>query len=124
MARLCSDLQTLVQERAEIEKTYAKSLKAWSKKWTELIEKGPEYGTMEAAWKSSLIEADRISDVHIHMKENLYNDVIFQIKAWQKDNYHKVSEKLIYGLYIHNMYIIVYLDDDTHEGKKRNGGCI
>lgn len=38
--RLCTDLQTLIQERAEIEKAYAKNLRAWSKKWGELIEKG------------------------------------------------------------------------------------
>lgn len=37
---MCTDLQTLIQERAEIEKAYAKSLRAWSKKWGELIEKG------------------------------------------------------------------------------------
>lgn len=40
--RLCSELQTLVQERADIEKLYAKSLKTWAKKWGELIEKGLE----------------------------------------------------------------------------------
>lgn len=39
-SRLCTDLQTLIQERAEIEKSYAKNLRAWSKKWGELIEKG------------------------------------------------------------------------------------
>lgn len=38
--RLCSDLQTLIAERAEIEKAYAKNLRLWSKKWGELIEKG------------------------------------------------------------------------------------
>lgn len=38
--RLCTDLQTLIQERAEIEKAYAKNLRTWSKKWGELIEKG------------------------------------------------------------------------------------
>jgi hypothetical protein len=31
---------TLIQERADIEKAYAKSLKGWSKKWNDLIEKG------------------------------------------------------------------------------------
>jgi hypothetical protein len=40
LCRLCTDLSTLIQERAEIEKAYAKSLKTWSKKWGELIEKG------------------------------------------------------------------------------------
>ena len=38
--RLCTDLIQLVTDRAEIEKNYAKNLKAWSKKWNELIEKG------------------------------------------------------------------------------------
>lgn len=87
--RLCTDLQTLIQERAEIEKGYAKNLKTWSKKWGELIEKGPEYGTTEAAWKGILTEADRLSDVHLKIKENLCTDVMHQIKGWQKDNYHK-----------------------------------
>ena len=39
-ARLCHDLMQLIQERADIEKHYAKNLKAWSKKWQEAIEKG------------------------------------------------------------------------------------
>lgn len=38
--KLCNELITLVQERSDIEKTYAKSLKSWSKKWNDLIEKG------------------------------------------------------------------------------------
>lgn len=38
--RLCGELQVLVQERADIEKTYAKSLRGWAKKWNDLIEKG------------------------------------------------------------------------------------
>jgi len=41
--RLCNDLMTLIQERADIEKGYAKSLKAWSKKWNDLIEKGRHF---------------------------------------------------------------------------------
>lgn len=38
--KLCNDLMTLIQERADIEKTYSKNLKGWAKKWNELIEKG------------------------------------------------------------------------------------
>ena len=38
--RLCKDLITLVQERANIEKEFAKQLKQWSGKWNNLIEKG------------------------------------------------------------------------------------
>lgn len=38
--RLCDDFMKLVQDRAEIEKNYAKSLKDWSKKWQSHIVKG------------------------------------------------------------------------------------
>lgn len=92
--RLCTDLQTLIQERAEIEKGYAKNLRAWSKKWGELIEKGPEYGTMEAAWKGILTEAERLSDVHLRVKENLIAGEIQMIKTWQKDNFHKTMMQI------------------------------
>lgn len=88
--RLCGELINLVNERAEIEKVYAKSLKAWSKKWNDLIEKGPEYGTTEAAWKGVLVEAERRCDVHMKVRDNLCNEVISKIKGWQKDTYHKV----------------------------------
>ncbi|XP_050682819.1 protein kinase C and casein kinase substrate in neurons protein 1 isoform X2 [Leptidea sinapis] len=87
--RLCGELQALVQERADIEKTYAKSLRGWAKKWNDLIEKGPEYGTMEAAWKGGMVEAERLSDLHLTVKDRLVNEVMSQIKNWQKDTYHK-----------------------------------
>lgn len=88
--KLCDSLIALVQERAEIEKNYAKALKNWSKNWNDKIEKGPEYGTTEAAWKGVLVESDRLCDVHLRVKENLCNDIVQQVKTWQKDTYHKV----------------------------------
>ena len=38
--RLCNDLMTLIQERADIEKRYAKELRVWSKKWNDHLDKG------------------------------------------------------------------------------------
>jgi hypothetical protein len=67
-------------------------LKTWSKKWADTIEKGPEYGTTEAAWKGVLVEADRLCDLHSTIKDDLQNDVINQIRGWQKDNFHKVRK--------------------------------
>lgn len=87
--KLCNDLCMLVQERAEIEKAYAKQLKGWATKWNTTIEKGPEYGTTEAAWKAILVESDRRCDLHTRVKENLNIKVINQLKQWQKENYHK-----------------------------------
>ncbi len=52
---------------------------------------GPEYGTTEAAWKAILVEADRRCDLHNRVKEDLHIKTINQLKQWQKDNYHKVS---------------------------------
>ncbi|KAK9870901.1 hypothetical protein WA026_009858 [Henosepilachna vigintioctopunctata] len=87
--KLCVDLMALVSERADIEKNYAKSLKTWAKKWNDLIEKGPEYGTTEAAWKGVLVEAESRGDLHTKLKDNLVNDVVNKVKQWQKDTYHK-----------------------------------
>ncbi|XP_040563982.1 protein kinase C and casein kinase substrate in neurons protein 2 isoform X2 [Lepeophtheirus salmonis] len=87
--KLCDELVTLVRERSEIEKTYAKSLKAWANKWSTIIEKGPEYGTTEAGWKGVLVEADRRCELHLRVKEALLSDVNNQLKIWQKENYHK-----------------------------------
>ena len=81
---------TLVSERADIEKSYARQLKQWAAKWNNIIEKGPEYGTMEAAWKAVLVESDRRCDLHNRVKEDLLIKVNSQLKTWQRENYHKV----------------------------------
>lgn len=46
---------------------------------------------MEAAWKGGMVEAERLSDLHLSVRDRLVNDVMAQIKNWQKDTYHKVS---------------------------------
>ena len=92
--KLSNDLIQLITERAEMEKLYAKNIKSWGKKWSELIEKGPEYGTMEAAWKSLTEEADKRCDLHLSVRDKLSNDVISSIKQWQKDSYHKTMMTL------------------------------
>jgi len=87
--KLCKDLILLVQERANIEKEYAKQLKTWSTKWNSVIERGPEYGTTEAGWKGVLVESDRRCELHLRVKDNLNNEVVNSVKNWQKDNYHR-----------------------------------
>lgn len=37
---LCDNLRQLIQQRSEIETSYAKNLTNWSKKWNEFLEKG------------------------------------------------------------------------------------
>jgi hypothetical protein len=38
--KLCDNLRQLIEQRAEIEKGYSKSLLAWTKKWNEFLDKG------------------------------------------------------------------------------------
>jgi len=92
--KLCNELSLLIQERADIEKAYAKQLKGWAAKWNNIIEKGPEYGTTEAAYKAILVESDRRCDLHVRVKEDLNFKVINQLKSWQKENYHKSMMQL------------------------------
>lgn len=49
---------------------------------------------MEAAWKGILTEADRLSDVHLKVKEGLCNDVMQDIKTWQKENFQKTMMQI------------------------------
>lgn len=66
---------------------------------------------MEAAWKGILTEAERVSDVHLKVKENLCSGEIQQIKSWQKDNYHKVRVReqlkgLLHFICIKNVFFL------------------
>uniref|UniRef100_A0A3B4GS30 Protein kinase C and casein kinase substrate in neurons protein 1-like n=1 Tax=Pundamilia nyererei TaxID=303518 RepID=A0A3B4GS30_9CICH len=87
--RLCNDLMGCLQERAKIEKAYGDQLTAWSKRWRQLIEKGPQYGSVERAWLAVMTEAERVSELHQEVKNNLVNEDVEKVKNWQKEAYHK-----------------------------------
>uniref|UniRef100_A0A8D0G6E7 Protein kinase C and casein kinase substrate in neurons protein 1 n=1 Tax=Sphenodon punctatus TaxID=8508 RepID=A0A8D0G6E7_SPHPU len=87
--RLCNDLMNCVHERAKIEKAYAQKLTDWSKRWKQLVEKGPQYGSLERAWGAVMTEADKVSELHQEVKNSLLNDDFEKVKNWQKDAYHK-----------------------------------
>ncbi|KAM7423070.1 hypothetical protein PAMA_010886 [Pampus argenteus] len=87
--RLCNDLMSCIQERAKIEKAYSQQLTEWSKRWRQLVDKGPQYGTVERAWIGLMTEAEKVSDLHQDVKNSLMNDDFEKVKNWQKDSYHK-----------------------------------
>ncbi|XP_066559641.1 protein kinase C and casein kinase substrate in neurons protein 1 [Amia ocellicauda] len=87
--RLCNDLMNCVHERAKIEKAYAQQLTDWSKRWKQLVEKGPQYGTLERAWLAMMNEADKVSELHQEVKNGLLTEDFEKVKNWQKDAYHK-----------------------------------
>ncbi|XP_058629085.1 protein kinase C and casein kinase substrate in neurons protein 2 isoform X1 [Onychostoma macrolepis] len=87
--RLCNDLMNCLHERARIEKSYATQLTEWAKRWRQLVEKGPQYGTVERAWLALMSEAEKVSDLHIEVKAALMGEDLEKVKNWQKDAYHK-----------------------------------
>ncbi|XP_072529324.1 protein kinase C and casein kinase substrate in neurons protein 2 isoform X2 [Salminus brasiliensis] len=87
--RLCNDLMNCIHERARIEKAYAQQLTEWAKRWRQLIEKGPQYGTVERAWCAVMTEAEKVSELHMEVKAALMAEDFEKVKNWQKDAYHK-----------------------------------
>nr|XP_005296752.1 protein kinase C and casein kinase substrate in neurons protein 2 isoform X3 [Chrysemys picta bellii] len=87
--RLCSDLMNCIHERARIEKAYAQQLTEWAKRWKQLVEKGPQYGTVEKAWHAVMSEAEKVSELHLDIKNALMNEDFEKIKNWQKEAFHK-----------------------------------
>ncbi|XP_029317651.1 protein kinase C and casein kinase substrate in neurons protein 2 isoform X3 [Cottoperca gobio] len=87
--RLCNDLMSCLHERARIEKSYAQQLTEWGKRWRQLIEKGPQYGTLERAWSALCTEAEKVSELHMEVKSALMGEDFEKLKNWQRDSYHK-----------------------------------
>lgn len=50
---------------------------------------GPQYGTLERAWVALMTEAEKVSDLHQEVKNNLLNEDLEKVKNWQKEVYHK-----------------------------------
>ncbi|XP_032045437.1 protein kinase C and casein kinase substrate in neurons protein 2 isoform X4 [Aythya fuligula] len=87
--RLCNDLMNCIHERARIEKGYAQQLTEWAKRWKQLVEKGPQYGTVERAWCAFMSEAEKVSELHLEVKGSLMNEDFEKVKNWQKEAFHK-----------------------------------
>lgn len=60
---------------------------AWSRSFLLLL--GPQYGSVERAWLAVMTEAEKVSELHQDVKNNLLNDDVEKVRNWQKEAYHK-----------------------------------
>lgn len=84
-------LIAMLEHRAKIEESYARSLKSWDKKWKKYLkEQSPEYGTtFRNAYDAVLGTGDKTADIHIEFCKKLINLQEEKIKTWYKKEYQK-----------------------------------
>jgi len=87
--RLCNDFIRMSQEKAEIEAKYAKNLQNWSKKWEDLVTKGPEYGSLEVGWRANLNEAVKVAEIRMEISQRIIDEIVESILSWKNSHFHK-----------------------------------
>jgi hypothetical protein len=79
-----------INDLAELEDSYAKSLKKWEKKWLiYLSTESTEYQSGKDTWVSFLKVGSEVSDLHSELSDKLQRTAIDSVKKWLEENYKK-----------------------------------
>eukprot|EP00050_Salpingoeca_kvevrii_P000973 m.159572 g.159572 ORF g.159572 m.159572 type:complete len:572 (-) comp10265_c0_seq2:99-1814(-) len=88
-AKLCDELVKMMNERATLEKQYAKSLTAWADRWHDKLDKLKEYGTLKTGWQGNFLEARHLSSIHMQLHDKFDREVRDDVEGWKKVHYPK-----------------------------------
>ncbi|XP_055299804.1 protein kinase C and casein kinase substrate in neurons protein 2-like isoform X2 [Sitodiplosis mosellana] len=86
---LCHGLEGLIDKRAQIEKSYASSLRLWSKKWRNVAESDISYGTTASLPKNIADEGEQIADIHAKTNLTLRCNESKRIRIFRKGFFQK-----------------------------------
>eukprot|EP00043_Microstomoeca_roanoka_P000052 m.26453 g.26453 ORF g.26453 m.26453 type:complete len:410 (+) comp10045_c2_seq2:241-1470(+) len=88
--KLCDEMVRMMQERASLEKHFAKELTAFAERWEErLNSRVPEYGTLLDGWMAVTAEARQLADIHMHCKTTVDEIMKERVDTWKKEHYKK-----------------------------------
>ncbi|GMT36094.1 hypothetical protein PFISCL1PPCAC_27391, partial [Pristionchus fissidentatus] len=82
------ELSRMAKERAEIEKSYVKSLQAFSDRWRGQIDRTVSEGAIKRGWMTLIDESDALAVQHWRVRDRLQDEIVKTLALFRKENHH------------------------------------